>query len=58
MTSTTPHDAHADRARRIRELSKAHVFTSWSAQRSLDPLPIAQSDVDRLYDRYQNVYGR
>jgi L-ribulose-5-phosphate 4-epimerase len=23
-----------------------------------DPLPIAQADVDRLYDRYQNVYGR
>ncbi|WP_182112137.1 L-ribulose-5-phosphate 4-epimerase [Actinotalea sp. JY-7876] len=23
-----------------------------------DPLPIAQSDIDRLYDRYQNVYGR
>lgn len=23
-----------------------------------DPLPIAQTDIDRLYDRYQNVYGR
>ena len=23
-----------------------------------EPLPIAQSDVDRLYDRYQNVYGQ
>ncbi|BCB87774.1 L-ribulose-5-phosphate 4-epimerase [Phytohabitans suffuscus] len=23
-----------------------------------DPLPIAQSDVDKLYDRYQNVYGQ
>jgi len=23
-----------------------------------DPLPIAQADIDRLYDRYQNVYGR
>lgn len=23
-----------------------------------DPLPIAQADVDSLYDRYQNVYGR
>jgi L-ribulose-5-phosphate 4-epimerase len=22
------------------------------------PLPIAQSDIDRLYDRYQNVYGQ
>lgn len=23
-----------------------------------DPLPIPQADVDRLYERYQNVYGR
>ncbi len=23
-----------------------------------DPLPIAQSDIDRLYERYQNVYGQ
>jgi L-ribulose-5-phosphate 4-epimerase len=23
-----------------------------------DPVPIAQSDIDRLYDRYQNVYGQ
>jgi L-ribulose-5-phosphate 4-epimerase len=23
-----------------------------------EPLPIGQSDVDRLYDRYQNVYGQ
>jgi L-ribulose-5-phosphate 4-epimerase len=27
--------------------------------RSLGPLiPIAQSDIDKLYDRYQNVYGQ
>ena len=23
-----------------------------------EPLPIAQADIDRLYDRYQNVYGQ
>ncbi|WP_084960287.1 L-ribulose-5-phosphate 4-epimerase [Thermoactinospora rubra] len=23
-----------------------------------DPIPIAQADIDRLYDRYQNVYGQ
>ena len=23
-----------------------------------EPLPIAQTDIDRLYDRYQNVYGQ
>jgi len=23
-----------------------------------EPLPIAQPDIDALYDRYQNVYGQ
>jgi L-ribulose-5-phosphate 4-epimerase len=23
-----------------------------------EPLPIGKADVDRLYDRYQNVYGQ
>jgi L-ribulose-5-phosphate 4-epimerase len=23
-----------------------------------EPLPIAKTDIDRLYDRYQNVYGQ
>jgi L-ribulose-5-phosphate 4-epimerase len=23
-----------------------------------DPLPMRQEDIDRLYDRYQNVYGQ
>jgi L-ribulose-5-phosphate 4-epimerase len=23
-----------------------------------EPRPIAQADVDKLYDRYQNVYGQ
>jgi L-ribulose-5-phosphate 4-epimerase len=23
-----------------------------------EPAPIAQADIDRLYDRYQNVYGQ
>jgi L-ribulose-5-phosphate 4-epimerase len=28
------------------------------ARQGGEPLPIAQSDIDRLYDRYQNVYGQ
>lgn len=56
MTSTTPHDADADRARRIRELSKAHVFTSWSAQRSLDPLPIAGGEGAHFWDHEGRTY--
>lgn len=30
----------------------------WTALQIGTPLPIAQSDIDRLYDRYQNVYGQ
>jgi L-ribulose-5-phosphate 4-epimerase len=30
----------------------------WSALQIGTLLPIAQSDIDRLYDRYQNVYGQ
>ena len=50
MTRTSSADAAApasapaaDPAReaRVRELSKAHVFTSWSAQKAVDPLPLA-----------------
>lgn len=30
----------------------------WTALQIGTPLTIAQSDIDRLYDRYQNVYGQ
>lgn len=30
----------------------------WTALQMGTPLPIAQADIDRLYDRYQNVYGQ
>ena len=32
---------------RIRELTRKHVFTSWSAQRAIDPLPVAGGDGER-----------
>jgi L-ribulose-5-phosphate 4-epimerase len=43
---------------------KAAVMTEdnaaivWLALQIGTPLPIDQSDIDRLYDRYQNVYGQ
>lgn len=43
---------------------KAAVMTEdnaaivWTALQIGTPLTIAQSDIDRLYDRYQNVYGQ
>ena len=30
----------------------------WTALQIGTPIPIAQQDIDRLYDRYQNVYGQ
>ncbi len=43
---------------------KAAVMTEdnaaivWTALQIGTPLPLAQTDIDRLYDRYQNVYGQ
>jgi L-ribulose-5-phosphate 4-epimerase len=43
---------------------KAAVMTEdnaaivWLAMQIGSPLPIAQSDIDKLYNRYQNVYGQ
>ena len=43
---------------------KAAVMTEdnaaivWTARQLGDIIPIAQTDIDRLYDRYQNVYGQ
>jgi L-ribulose-5-phosphate 4-epimerase len=43
---------------------KAAVMTEdnaaivWTALQIGTPIPIAQSDIDRLYDRYQHVYGQ
>jgi L-ribulose-5-phosphate 4-epimerase len=46
------------------EAVKAAVMTEdnaaivWTALQIGSPLTIEQSDIDRLYDRYQNVYGQ
>ncbi|RIK16851.1 MAG: aspartate aminotransferase family protein [Acidobacteria bacterium] len=48
MTVTPP--AEPDRDARIRELSRAHVLTSWSAQKSIDPLPIAGGEGAWFWD--------
>ncbi len=43
---------------------KAAVMTEdnaaivWAALQIGTPIPLAQADIDRLYDRYQNVYGQ
>jgi L-ribulose-5-phosphate 4-epimerase len=30
----------------------------WTAMQIGQPIPIAPADIDRLYDRYQNIYGQ
>jgi len=30
----------------------------WAALQIGTPIPLAQADIDRLYERYQNVYGQ
>ena len=35
---------------RIRELSRAHVMTSWSAQQAIDPLPLAGGEGAYFWD--------
>ena len=48
MTVTPPADPARDA--RIRELSRAHVLTSWSAQKAIDPLPIAGGEGAWFWD--------
>src|SRR5699024_4709404 len=53
VTVQTP---DADRAARIKELSRRHVFTSWSAQDSLDQLPLAGGQGAHFWDYEGNRY--
>ncbi|WP_151526410.1 aminotransferase class III-fold pyridoxal phosphate-dependent enzyme [Serinicoccus kebangsaanensis] len=46
MTTT----ADTERDARIRALSRAHVMTSWSAQASIDPLPLAGGEGAYFWD--------
>ncbi|MST31433.1 aminotransferase class III-fold pyridoxal phosphate-dependent enzyme [Acidimicrobiaceae bacterium USS-CC1] len=55
MTTTqgeTPTDAAADPATGVEvlDLDRAHVFHSWSAQRTLTPLPIARTEGTAVWD--------
>jgi len=45
-----------DRDARIRETTRRHVFTSWSAQAGLDPLPLAGGSGSHFWDHLGNTY--
>ncbi|GAA1166728.1 aspartate aminotransferase family protein [Ornithinimicrobium humiphilum] len=46
----------AARDSRVRELTRAHVFTSWSAQAEIDPLPLAGGEGVWFWDHQGRRY--
>lgn len=48
----------ADKAVQAAVMTEDNAAIVWAALQIGQPLPIAQSDIDRLNDRYQNVYGQ
>ncbi|MEO9139682.1 MAG: aminotransferase class III-fold pyridoxal phosphate-dependent enzyme, partial [Jatrophihabitans sp.] len=51
-----PLDGLPDTDARVRELDRAHVFHSWSAQKLIDPLPIASAEGVHFSDYEGNRY--
>lgn len=49
-------ESDPDRAARIKELSRKHVFTSWSAQGALDQVPLAGGEGATFWDYDGNTY--
>lgn len=48
----------AEKAVKAAVMTEDNAAIVWLAYQLGKPLPIAQSDIDKLYDRYQNVYGQ
>lgn len=48
----------AEKAVQAAVMAEDNAAIVWAALQIGQPLPIAQSDIDRLNDRYQNVYGQ
>lgn len=49
---------NAEAAVKAAVMTEDNAAIAWLAMQIGTPIPIAQSDIDRLYDRYQNVYGQ
>jgi len=50
--------ANAEAAVKAAVMTEDNAAIVWTALQIGTPLTIAQSDIDKLYDRYQNVYGQ
>jgi L-ribulose-5-phosphate 4-epimerase len=49
---------NAEKAVKAAVMTEDNAAIVWTALQIGTPLTIAQSDIDNLYDRYQNVYGQ
>jgi L-ribulose-5-phosphate 4-epimerase len=49
---------NAESAVKAAVMTEDNAAITWTALQIGTPLPIAQADIDKLYDRYQNVYGQ
>ncbi len=50
--------ANAEKAVKAAVMTEDNAAIAWAALMLGTPLPIAPADIDKLYDRYQNVYGQ
>jgi L-ribulose-5-phosphate 4-epimerase len=50
--------ASAEKAVKAAVMTEDNAAIVWTALQMGTPLKIEQSDIDKLYDRYQNVYGQ
>jgi L-ribulose-5-phosphate 4-epimerase len=50
--------ATAEKAVKAAVMTEDNAAIAWASLMMGTPLTIAQSDIDKLYDRYQNVYGQ
>jgi L-ribulose-5-phosphate 4-epimerase len=48
----------AEKAVKAAVMTEDNAAIAWASLLMGDPLTIAQADIDKLYDRYQNVYGQ
>ena len=48
----------AEKAVKAAVMTEDNAAIAWTSLQMGTPLTIAQSDIDKLYDRYQNVYGQ
>lgn len=49
---------NAENATKAAVMTEDNAAIVWTALQIGTPIPIEQSDIDRLHDRYQNVYGQ